>query len=1488
MGPICSALGVMRARHRLVAAAFVLLAAAVLALPGTAASSDNASGPASSDATVGAWTPFWTAHAAQGATATRLAAPTVDPSGPVATVKAPLTSCSASTTASFAVSWSCAPALPSGGYDAVRVEYLESGRGRWLVWKSATTTASALFPGVPGHTYVFRVAAAKSADPATVGPWSAEVAATVPFDETALTYSAGWTKSAPSGAYRGTVRSSATKGRSATFAFTGTSLVLVAPRAKSLGKVAVYVRTKSASTWGAYKLVKTVDLYARTAKARVVTNLVTWATAEQRQAKLVVTGAKNRASSGVKVSVDGLAVRDAIVALPQLRVNIDPPAPQVEILGQLQLSATVSGSVNQDVTWELYVSKTVDWTPPELPTLSTQGLFTATQWPTQTAMNYPHYVEYRVVARSVADPDQVAGMVDVAVVPSPAPSLTSVSPSRPMPLQPTYTEGYGPEGSTVTLTGSHFVSHGVGPEVMVCGLWADVTSYSDTSISVRVPSGYVTHRDSTSGYIYVKVRDQGSNSLYFTVTGILPQPPSLWAKGINAESTDDDNASVGDELRIYGTGFSSVAANNVIRFGTVEAAASRYQQDAYWPDEGTVWVTVPPGAQTAALAAKRLDGKQAWYTDGPVLTIVPKTEVTIAPAPAFAAGFVNAYYPRVGGGTYPDSWMLTGTNFMKLRVDSMSVAGTFALDVTVGGQTSSTTMRALSDTLAVQSGVYGGPGGQPAAFAGVDPGDTVQLRVRGLELTNYYERSSGSVAIACRDRAVFGGVSYVDLGSTQTAIGPFSKGDILAVRSSDALLHRATSSLWPGVLPIGTGGAEAKLVPLSVSGAYTVSDSATGRTYTFTVKEGGVYGAQSYGYEWQPDLRTNGAFVRAGGVTVDIPAGALSAADLGTASRFSLYVSHDPSSLDPFDPVLTDGGGTFTVNIGPEPRQLLKPIVITLPYDPAGRQSPPFCGLWDDGSQLYYDFGLDPAAVDTVNHTVTLVLPAGDYSGTGGTKAAAGVAAKAAAPAWPPPSPPPAPANLPTVHFNSLVERLGTVSTDKVSYLYEDVTRKIRVNAVNDPASTSYISAAQASAVLATAVVTYDNLEAKGWSVPDDWIVLYVRDYGPPTAYQGATTKAVFGQPWVYINSQVVTKASVAVRDTAVSHEMGHVFQRQLTTNISTKWIDEATAEWVAFDTLGAGGSDFREQIKTGSDFPKLGIPSGFYAGYSTEHAYAAGALAIWLARTYGAASILGVYDHLAYNPAAWYDSYGTITTATGATMPAIVEGFARDYWLQKYEPVKSALMFSMGVETFGTYAGTSFADSRPAYSSARWDVGASAAFRTDLSPYTMVLRVAGLGPDQFVEVYSDTNAVGATPAAPTLVATATSVKPELVLGAYGAIGCYRMLVVNRASDVAAGLSFSLVPVRVDAVAPANASKNGGTSVTVSGRGFRARGPSSTLMVGPAIVQGAAITNWTDTSITFTMPSMGGFTGAQPLSVRADYGSQGTVTSNTATITVDP
>lgn len=101
-------------------------------------------------------------------------------------------------------------------------------------------------------------------------------------------------------------------------------------------------------------------------------------------------------------------------------------------------------------------------------------------------------------------------------------------------------------------------------------------------------------------------------------------------------------------------------------------------------------------------------------------------------------------------GRGPEEWLLQGGNFMKLRITQYSdtQAGVFWLDIRRNGVTCSRIMRAVSDTLAVPHRYWGEQLMFPdEIFASAQPGDTVEIRIRGNELTNRYERVSGWVSV---------------------------------------------------------------------------------------------------------------------------------------------------------------------------------------------------------------------------------------------------------------------------------------------------------------------------------------------------------------------------------------------------------------------------------------------------------------------------------------------------------------------------------------------------------------------------------------------------------------------------------------------------------------------------------------------------------------------------------------------------------------------
>ena len=1390
--------------------------------------------------------------------------PVVDPSAASAVLTAPTL---ASTSASFKVAWRAEPALPAGGYDAYRVEYREPGVEYWFVWQQATPATSAVFPGQPGHAYEFRAAVAKTTDSSVVGPWSTVDTTAAPADDAAMVVTKTWKRASLKGAYYGKIRTASAKSATATYRFTGTKAALIAPRGRALGKVAVYVRSATASGWTKYKLAKTIDLYSRKARARVVTTLGSWSASTGRQVKFLVTGKKNRRSSSTKVSLDGIAVYGARRTVFGHTLTMAPATPSVVIGEQLHFTATISDCVDQRVLWTAYrVGSDSVWHTDDAGTISADGLYAAPALPSNDAPGDDRRV-YIVTATGVANPDILYAAKFVQVTLGPAPVVDDVQPRS------------ASVGSSVTITGQHFTDHGGVPKVFFNGIEGQVTSASDTSLKATVPGGWQTWKTSLETRVWVEtwsVQSSVPADLLFTVTGILPAPPAPWSNGINAGTLDDDNASPGDSVRILGNGFAPNASDNFVRFGgDVIAAATSYQKDAYSEDLGTISVTVPDGAQTGALAVKRLDGDGSWNAACPTLTVQPATVPTAALHPSFAGSITGPLMVR--NGTWGnEEWLLTGTGFTKLRLPNYSTtANAFYLDVRRDGVIFSRVMRPVSDTLAVPHRTWGVQEMMPdSIFAETQPGDTVELRIRGAEMTNAYERSSGWVPVSLGDRPLYGAVHDLPVDDMPGYWGTgkvVARGDWLLVKASGLPATQLLSApgLWTGTLPLGADGIARKLVRLGTVGTYTITNQTKGQSVTFAVKDVGGFGDWHYGGTGQYDLHVNGLLMRFAGGTIDVPPGALSPDDLGASTAFGLEVVHTPSSNVAFDPVLTDGGSMFTLSITPEPTRLLKPITVTLPYEPSGRTTQPFFGLWDAASSLYYDCGVPAAGIDTANHTVTLVLAAGTYSSTvASTKVSAARVAADSAPSSELLDAPVG-SGVPSLKFNALLRDAALVSMCRATSGQDFVwhpdahpTWGIRVDAVTDSSSASYVSPEKAQEVLAAAAQTWANLAAKGWPEPEAMITITVRDYGDPGVYQGATTKAVFGQPWVYVNSRLTMGAKL---ETAVSHEMGHLFQRQITTNISTKWIDEAVAEWVAWDTLGSR-SDLQASFVAGCDFPTVTFPSGFWLGYTPEQAYGAGAFIIWLAKTGGADDVLRIYQTLENNPGYWGDSSATFLAATGRTIGALLSDFAPAFWLQAYDPIKPYPFWSGLLRDFSQFSGASVGLTISTDASRAASIAPKESFRAALTGQPMVVRAPGLPDGARIEVWEDSASAAAPPAAPVLVGMLSGSEPIVDLGTFpAALGCYRLVAVpSPGAGMTAGVTVEAVHVM--GITPLSGMRTGGYPVTLSGSGFGDK--KGIVMIGPATVSPDSVTAWTDTSIVFTMPGMGTTTGVQSVDVR--------------------
>ena len=190
-----------------------------------------------------------------------------------------------------------------------------------------------------------------------------------------------------------------------------------------------------------------------------------------------------------------------------------------------------------------------------------------------------------------------SGLVTVAVGGEGSNGLAFVV-ERPAPLIEAVETDFGPEGTTVAITGRNF-----GPameavqgwsRVSFDGLWGVPSYWSDREIHVAAPTGV------SSGLIVVTSVGQESNGIPFTVRGaktVSPTRSVLAASvapraGPTLKSLDPEQGPVGETVRIKGKNFGATQGTSTVTFNGVEV-----MNYISWSNK-KIDVEVPSGATT--------------------------------------------------------------------------------------------------------------------------------------------------------------------------------------------------------------------------------------------------------------------------------------------------------------------------------------------------------------------------------------------------------------------------------------------------------------------------------------------------------------------------------------------------------------------------------------------------------------------------------------------------------------------------------------------------------------------------------------------------------------------------------------------------------------------------------------------------------------------------------------------------------------------------
>ncbi len=377
-----------------------------------------------------------------------------------------------------------------------------------------------------------------------------------------------------------------------------------------------------------------------------------------------------------------------------------------------------------------------------------------------------------------------------------------------------------------------------------------------------------------------------------------------------------------------------------------------------------------------------------------------------------------------------------------------------------------------------------------------------------------------------------------------------------------------------------------------------------------------------------------GLLYRYRGVTMEIPPGALP----GSAT-YELKVTECNLNYPGKDAV-SKARPSYQFGLVPEPTSLLQPLTIRTPYDP-GLPEPPVAGFYDPklGDVVPLPYALDKGKV-------VITLPSGNYQN--------GIPSLAEAPALPGTVSEEAPGAL---------GRLGTI----LSGLWWGVGLP-----------NSYISSAHflvyyntkdctqsyAQSVLDDLEAAYTQYNSKGYSVPTNTVLVKIAPWIAAKSRPGATV-GTDGYYHLFFNNAL----SSADMDITTAHEMFHVSQHEsigvVGFPLTSNWWLEGTATWAEYSMYPSNNS-YLLSIGNSMNFPNTAFAN--WGGLSVEQQYATMAVAEYMVQKKGSTVIQTVNTNIQ----AGMTLNDALQSAVGGNWSTFYEEWARDYWQQKYDPVKS------------------------------------------------------------------------------------------------------------------------------------------------------------------------------------------------------------------------
>ena len=438
---------------------------------------------------------------------------------------------------------------------------------------------------------------------------------------------------------------------------------------------------------------------------------------------------------------------------------------------------------------------------------------------------------------------------------------------------------------------------------------------------------------------------------------------------------------------------------------------------------------------------------------------------------------------------------------------------------------------------------------------------------------------------------------------------------------------------------------------------------------------------------------------------------------------------------------------------------------------------------------------------------------------------------------------------------------------------------------------------AYAGALLDALEDAYIHFSKQGAYMPSTAVYVKIAPWVATKSAPGSTPRiGTLFHYYMFINNSLTTEA---LQDTAV-HEFMHVLQK---TNASPGgrymnplWWEEATAIWAQYNLYPSHTTYLNDFQGEGERW--LRNPYDAWNGMSTAEMYAAMSLAEYLFQNYGDSAIFNTFQSMGIELGNEIDVAEAIERVTKKDFGDFYEQFAQDYWLQKYEPVKSwnfveaytgadaqrNAILRLGInqpvnQVYNAYV--------PDLSSGLYKIYSvdplPVSFTRDTASTTgSTFRVANSCTGNLFYFYdSSRNAIPGLNFAGQPLPGFSEILYSKNLGNLIPREPLYMLYIDRSYNYTGNCRpvLTLEQPTITGLSPSSVTKNTTNSITITGEGF---GPEKgSVSVAFSSLPAADITYWSPTSITFTWNS-----GTVPGTVTVQIYTKKAARSNGKTLTI--